>query len=90
VADGISIDLFIGNPAHLGRTALRAYLQVVAFPLYGSEHRAYIGHDLTNTAALLCSQAAGFRPLRPFMEDGAEMLLLVNDKADIDNRGPLL
>ena len=94
VADGISIDLFIGNPAYLGRglgrTALRAYLQDVAFPLYACEHRAYIGHDLTNTKALRCSRAAGFRPLRPFMEDGVEMLLLVIDRADTPKCGPLL
>jgi hypothetical protein len=62
---------------------LRAYLQDVAFPLYASEHRAYIGHDLTNTAALRCSQAVGFRPLRPFVEEGIEMLLLVINKADL-------
>jgi aminoglycoside 6'-N-acetyltransferase len=87
VADGISIDLFIGNPAYLrrglGRAALRAYLQRVAFPIYASEQHAYIGHDLTNTAALRCSQAAGFRPLRPFVEDGVEMLLLVTEEAEV-------
>jgi aminoglycoside 6'-N-acetyltransferase len=88
VADGISIDLFIGNPGYLrrgmGRTALRAYVQQVAFPLYAREQRAYIGHDLTNTAALRCSEAAGFRPLRPFVEDGVEMLLLVINKSDLE------
>jgi aminoglycoside 6'-N-acetyltransferase len=84
VADGISIDLFIGNPGYLrrglGRTVLRAYVQQVAFPLYAREQLAFIGHELTNTAALRCSAAAGFRPLRPFLEDGVEMLLLVFDK----------
>ena len=86
VADGISIDLFIGKPGYLrrglGRSALRAYVQRVAFPLYAEEQRAYIGHDLTYTAALRCSEAAGFRPLRPFVEDGVEMVLLVINKSD--------
>jgi aminoglycoside 6'-N-acetyltransferase len=86
VTDGIGIDLFIGNPAYLrrglGRIVLRTYVQLVAFQLYAGEKRAYIGHELTNTAALRCSQAAGFRPLRPFVEGGIEMLLLVFDKVD--------
>jgi aminoglycoside 6'-N-acetyltransferase len=87
VADGISVDLFIGNPTYLhrgfGRTALRAYLEQVAFPFYADEKRAYIGQDPANIAAVRCSRAAGFRPLRPFMEDGIEMLLLVINKSDL-------
>jgi aminoglycoside 6'-N-acetyltransferase len=87
VVDGLSVDLFIGDPAYLhrglGHAVLRAYLQQVAFPLYASESYAYIGHDLTNTRALRCSKAVGFRPLRGFLEDGIEMLLLVIDRADL-------
>ncbi len=68
VTDGISIDLFIGDPAYLhrgfGQAALRKYLHQVAFAHYAGETRAYIGHELANTAALRCSQAVGFRPLR--------------------------
>ena len=82
--DGISVDLFIGDPAclrrGLGQAALGAYLRRVAFPAYPGETRAYIGHELINTAALECSQAVGFRPLRSFLEDGFEMMLLAFDK----------
>jgi hypothetical protein len=35
---------------------------------------------LINTAALQCSQAVGFRPLRRFLEDGLEMMLLALDR----------
>ncbi len=83
-ADGISIDLFIGDPAYLGRgfgqSALRAYLDEVAFPSYAGERRAYIGHELTNHAALRCSKAVGFQPLRRFSEDGVEMQLLATER----------
>lgn len=78
--DGISVDLFIGDPAclrrGLGQAALSAYLRQVAFPAHPGETRAYIGHEVTNTAALQCSQAVGFRPVRQFLEDGLEMMLL--------------
>jgi len=87
VDGGISVDLYIGNPTYLhrglGRSVLRAYLTRVAFPAFPGEARAYIGHDLLNTAALRCSQAAGFRPLRRFMEEGNEMALFVIDKSEL-------
>jgi hypothetical protein len=80
---GVSVDLFIGDPAclrrGLGRLALGGYLWQVAFPSYPKETRAYIGHELINTAALQCSQAVGFRPLRRFLEHGLEMMLLALD-----------
>jgi aminoglycoside 6'-N-acetyltransferase len=80
---GISIDLFIGDPAFLhrglGRAVLREYLRQVAFPAFAGEPQAYIGHELTNTAALRCSCAVGFRPLRHFIENGIETSLLVID-----------
>ena len=83
-ADGISIDLFIGDPAYLGRgfgqSALRAYLDEVAFPSYAGERRAYIGHELTNHAALRCSKAVCFQPWRRFSEDGVEMQLLATER----------
>jgi aminoglycoside 6'-N-acetyltransferase len=84
VDGGISVDLFIGDPAclrrGLGRAALGGYLRQVAFPSYPGETRAYIGHELINTAALQCSQAVGFRPLRRFLEHGLEMMLLALDR----------
>jgi aminoglycoside 6'-N-acetyltransferase len=79
-SDGVSVDLFIGDPAYLhrgyGRLMLHEYLQRIAFPHFGNETRAYIAHELANTAALRCSQAAGFKPLREFFEEGVKMLLL--------------
>jgi aminoglycoside 6'-N-acetyltransferase len=84
VVDGISVDLFIGDPAYLrrgfGRAALRGYLDEVVFPSYAGERRAYIGHELTNHAALQCSQAVGFQPLRRFQEDDLAMQLLATER----------
>jgi aminoglycoside 6'-N-acetyltransferase len=80
VSDGVSVDLFVGEPAYLGggfgRAALSGYLRQIAFPLYAGETHAYIAHEPVNTAALRCSRAVGFRPLRAFLEDGVEMILL--------------
>jgi aminoglycoside 6'-N-acetyltransferase len=79
-ADGVSIDLYIGDPAFLhrglGRAALAGYLRQVAFARYPEERRAFIGHEPANASALRCSGAAGFRRLRTFLEDGIEMILL--------------
>ena len=80
VNDGISVDLFLGEPRYLhkglGRAALASYLRQVAFPCYARETHAYIAHEPANTAALRCSRAVGFRPLRSFLEVGIEMVLL--------------
>jgi len=82
--DGVSIDFYIGDPAFLhrglGRAALLGYLRRVAFARYADERRAYIGHELTNGTALRCSEAAGFRRLRTFLEDGIEMVLLAAER----------
>jgi aminoglycoside 6'-N-acetyltransferase len=81
--DGISLDLFIGDQAFLhrgfGRALILAYLREVALMHFAGETRAYIAHARANTTALRCSQAAGFRPLREFMEDGIPTLLLVRE-----------
>jgi aminoglycoside 6'-N-acetyltransferase len=83
VRDGISVDLFIGEPTFLhrgfGRAMLRAYLNQVALAHFAAETRAYIAHAMANAPALRCSQAAGFRPLREFMECGVPTLLLVRE-----------
>ncbi len=80
VADGVSIDLYVGEPTYLhrglGRAALAGYLPEVAFVRHPGEHRATIGHEPTNAAALRCSEAAGFRRISTFIEDGIEMVLL--------------
>lgn len=83
-SDGISIDLFIGDPAFLhrglGRVTLRGYLREVAFARHREERRVYIGHDPANTAALRCSEAAGFRRINTFIENGIEMVLLAAER----------
>ncbi|MGH6849092.1 MAG: GNAT family N-acetyltransferase [Methylocella sp.] len=80
VDGGIRVDLSIGDPTYLrkgfGRAALIDYLLRVAFPYYNRETRTYIAHEQLNTVALGCSQAAGFRPVRTFLEKDCEMLLL--------------
>ena len=82
VHDGISVDLFIGDPAFLhrgmGRALLVAYLQEVALARFAETH-AYIAHATANASALRCSQAAGFRPVREFLEHGVPTLLLKRD-----------
>jgi hypothetical protein len=89
VDGGISVDLFIGNPAlrnGLGRAALSGYLKQIAFPFFSTGARAYIAHESLNTAALRCSRAAGFLPLRGFREDGAEMVLLAMNSVSEERR----
>ena len=85
VEDGISVDLYVGAPKFLskgfGRAALSLYLERVAFPLYPDETRVYIAHERINASALRCSQAVGFRPLRGFLEDGFENILLVTERS---------
>jgi aminoglycoside 6'-N-acetyltransferase len=84
VNDGVSVDLFIGEPAYLGRGFGRAtlgeYLWRVAFPFHPQETRAYIAHETTNLPALRCSEAVGFRPAGIFLEDGVEMVLLAKER----------
>ena len=81
--DGISLDLFIGDPAFLhrgcGRALLREYLTRVACPHFATETHAYIAHAAANTSALRCSQAAGFRPLRTFLEGEVRTQLLARE-----------
>ncbi len=84
VPDGVSIDLYIGDPAFLhrglGRAALAGYLSEVAFARFPGERRATIGHEPTNLSALRCSEAAGFRRIGTFVEDGIEMVLLATER----------
>jgi aminoglycoside 6'-N-acetyltransferase len=78
-ARGVSVDLHIGDAAFLGRgfgrAMLHGYTWEVALRLY-EEDTAYIAHETANLAALRCSRAVGFRPLREFVEDGVPMRLL--------------
>ncbi|HEY3798829.1 MAG TPA: GNAT family N-acetyltransferase [Caulobacteraceae bacterium] len=82
--DGISVDLYVGEPAFLGagwgRAMLASYLRDVAFPKYPDENRCYIAHEPGNVAALRCSTSVGFRPLRMIVEEGVADQLLVLER----------
>ena len=61
--DGISFDLFIGEPAFIGkgygRAMLRSYIDL-AFDTFPDEAACYITHETRNEAALRCSRSVGF------------------------------
>jgi aminoglycoside 6'-N-acetyltransferase len=82
--EGISVDLFIGEPAllgqGLGRRMLHEYVTTVAFGLYPDERDCFICHELTNLPARACSRAAGFEVLREVTEEGIASELLVFHK----------
>jgi aminoglycoside 6'-N-acetyltransferase len=81
--EGISIDLFIGEPAFMGKgyghAMLRAYLQT-AFAYFADESHAFVAHELANERAQRCSRAVGFQPLRRFFENGFELILMAKDR----------
>jgi aminoglycoside 6'-N-acetyltransferase len=81
VAEGVSIDLFIGEAELLGRGVgrrmLRAYALEIALPLHPDEAKAFICHELANLRARACSKAAGFVSLGVVDEAGAPSELLV-------------
>ena len=81
VKDGVSLDLFIGNPAFLkrglGKAMLAAYLNTIVPSLFPEENRFYICHEKGNTDALQCSKACGFEFLKDVIEDGKSCELLV-------------
>ena len=78
---GVSIDLFIGEPGLIGqgvgRRMLSGYVEQVAFPLHAEERLCWIGHELENRAAQTCSAAAGFVPVREYVEDDRRCILMV-------------
>jgi aminoglycoside 6'-N-acetyltransferase len=84
VFQGLSVDLYIGEPAFLGRgygqAMLAAYVRDVAFPAWPDERRCYIAHAVANSRALACSRAVGFQELGLFDEDGVTMRLLVLER----------
>jgi aminoglycoside 6'-N-acetyltransferase len=85
--EGISLDLFIGDPAYLekgwGRAMLAKFLSDIVFPLYPDENVCWIYHDVTNQRALRASQSAGFRHVRDFTEDGKAKQLLTLRRNEI-------
>lgn len=82
--EGISVDLFIGEPQYIGkgwgRLSLHRFINEVAFPLFPGEDVCWIYHDKLNQRALRASRAAGFRYVRDFIEDGSQRELLVFSK----------
>jgi aminoglycoside 6'-N-acetyltransferase len=81
---GVSIDLFIGEPdligRGVGRRMLGGYVDQVAFALYPDEQLCWICHETENLAALACSKAAGFVPVRQLLDDDKPSLLLVRQR----------
>jgi len=84
VEQGISIDLFVGEPEligrGIGRRMLDGYVAQVAFPRFPDEQLCWIGHELENTRARACSASVGFSPVRQYDEDGARYVLLVRQR----------
>jgi aminoglycoside 6'-N-acetyltransferase len=85
VDGGLSIDLYIGEPAYVGagygRAMLGAYVREVAFALYPDETRCFIAHAQDNASALACSRSVGFRDVGDFVEDGVDMRLLLIERS---------
>jgi aminoglycoside 6'-N-acetyltransferase len=81
VDEGISVDLFIGEidlvGKGVGRRMLAGYIDQVALPLFPGERVCWIGHELENTAARMCSAAAGFTAVREYDEEGRRYILMV-------------
>ena len=90
VVEGLSIDLYIGEPAFVGRgygqAMLRAYVRDVAFPRWPDAERCYIAHAAQNVRALACSRAVGFRDIRLFDEDAVTMRLLALERDQSSSR----
>lgn len=78
--EGIGIDLFIGDIEYFnkgwGRIVLLKFLNDVAFPLFPEERVCWIYHGENNPRAIRASQAAGFREVRSFLENGKPQTLL--------------
>jgi aminoglycoside 6'-N-acetyltransferase len=93
-AEGIGIDLFIGEPAYVGngwgRLSLLKFINDVAFPLFPRENVCWIYHDKLNHRALRASKAVGFQHARDFIEDGNQMELLSLRKDECAQRAEAL
>ncbi len=80
VEHGVAIDLFIGEPGLIGRGIGRRMLDgfvKVALGRYPDERLCWIAHELENHAARQCSTAAGFSPVKTFLDDGRASILMV-------------
>jgi aminoglycoside 6'-N-acetyltransferase len=70
--EGLSIDLYIGDPMFLHRGLGRGARWVSTPGRFRVRRRS--------APALRCSEAVGFRRLRTFLEGGIEMVLLVTER----------
>ncbi len=81
VEDGVSLDLFIGNPALLGQGLgalyLTRYINTIVQQLYPQETHIYICHKTSNPRACKASEKAGFKKLRDVEEAGRPAVLMV-------------
>ena len=88
--EGISLDLFVGEPEYLGtgwgRAMLLKFLNEVAFPLFPGESVCWIYHEAANLRALRASIAVGFRYIRDFAEHGEPRQLLGIDREEVARR----
>lgn len=84
VEHGLAIDLFIGEPdligRGLGRRMLGGYVEVT-LRLHPDERLCWIAHELENQAARACSAAAGFSPVKTFLDEGRASILMVRQDA---------
>ncbi|MCA1839316.1 MAG: GNAT family N-acetyltransferase [Actinomycetota bacterium] len=85
-SEGISIDLFIGEPTKLRQgpcgPILRGYLSVVT-DLFPDESPTYVCHDQRNEAAIACSKSVGFRQVLEVIEGGCPCVLLVTSDTGV-------
>lgn len=81
VEEGTSVDLFIGEPALLGKgigvAMLRSYVDNVVFREFREERNCYICHAADNVKAIRCSSTAGFVHVRDVVEGGVHSCLFV-------------
>jgi len=79
-AQGVGLDLFIGEAQHIGqgigKQMLRDYVTEIVPALFPDERTCFIAHEVTNEAAIHCSLAAGFTYTRDILENGKPSKLL--------------
>ena len=83
VEEGVSLDLFIGEPDLLGQGLgapyLQRYIETVVAAVFPAERHVYICHKTGNTRACRASEKAGFTRLRDVEEAGHPAVLMVFD-----------
>ncbi|MGO4450673.1 GNAT family N-acetyltransferase [Phyllobacterium sp. TAF24] len=77
---GISLDLFIGEPAYVGKgfeqLMLKQYLALIAFSHFADERFAYVSYEAENLDAIGAAETAGFRRIDEFDEGGDHIIVL--------------